>query len=218
MLVDPLWFHFLSRRIDHPSCCSAIGYVSTAVSMRIRSMCIVVIVDEIRIPSRVRTYIARTGDKITFGSAISPWIYFDYRFSYRYISFASRSTFCRTFVVLSPRTIDLFNRTIDCKKNRRTWLSASRSVSRIFIRVTETRDTTVLWKAQKTLYTCKYVLYAAGVHALVCVRRGREGKSGAYGRMGGYAEDSGAPLCATPKAIYRCLATNKRIPQRGLLP
>lgn len=27
-----------------------------------------------------------------------------------------------------------------------------------------------------------------------------------------------AALCATPKAIYRCLATNKRITQRGLLP
>lgn len=118
----------------------------------------------------------------------------------------------------SLRTI-LFNHDfLDREKNRRTWLSVSRSVSKIFIRVTETRDTTVLSKAQKTLYTCKYVLYAGGVHALVCVRRGQEGKSGAYGRMGGYAEDSGAPLCATPKAIYRCLATNKRIPQRGLLP
>jgi len=27
-----------------------------------------------------------------------------------------------------------------------------------------------------------------------------------------------AALCVTPKAIYRCLATNKRITQRGLLP
>ena len=102
----------------------------------------------------------------------------------------------------------------------------------LFIRVTKTRDAAARFqKLRKRWYArAKYVLYARAdmCSMYVCVRSERanerarerereEEKSGAYGWIGGYAEDS-VPLCATPKAIYRCLATNKRIPQRGLLP